>query len=665
MHFHPYWQPSQWWCKLPQIPHLEKNLRQLESCQNKDGGFGNKPGAPSYMECLFYALVILGLYDSTQRVYPGALDFILSRKNLDGGFCDEPGRKSSLYNTFFALISLNMIDALSFVDRERTIRYIISLKQKNGGFIRSRGEKSDIVHSFWGILSLEILNALDEIDSESLLKFVYKCKHPSGAFSSVPNGSPYVDYTFQALAILYSFNKLDKLSTQDKNKIINFLCACQKENGRFGECPSATSSLSSTLWAVSSLNILQATDTIEIKQLIDFIAKPYQTIWHIFCSTISLIYLIPQEIVVAPRISDLEIIKMEKKNKKYFFHLRNISELNVSCSTPPAKLIERSSLKRLVSSMIKLKKLIEEVKNKKIPPFEIDFSSYLKEIGIIIYHMLPEPTRLNYSNLRRVFLTFGIDESLAFAPWELLYDGQSFACLKHAVSRYITYRTPKNISTTRYLKDRLDMLIIGTTAPSGAAEECEKLYGFLNENSILNITLLVGKNANKPNIKMILESKGCDILHLSGHIEHMKKKVHWSMGMPLDDDNFLTPYELVKWMGNKRCSLVFVNSCRSAEQLFLENFNKPYFQFYSFCQAFTSKGIPFVGSYFPLYDISAMNFVISFYSILFHGYPLAEALRSARESSYISNEGRGLAWASYLLYGNPLSRITKFGLTSS
>lgn len=662
MRFHPYWKPPQWWWKLPSIPHLETHLNILESCQNPDGGFGNRPGSVSYMECLFYALVVLGLFGSTKRVYQGALDFISCRQNLDGGFGDEPGRESGLYDAYYALIALNMIDCLQIADRDKTLSYLIPLQKKDGGFNNPDVDESDLVHTFWGMVCLDTLQGVEWVNFSSLITFVEDCHNSrTGGFGSMPGELAYTEYTLEALAILRMCDRLDQADI-DWNKTIDFLSRCQNEDGRFGERPGAPSSMAATLWAISGLNILNALEVVDVRKLTRYLtSRTFDTTWRIFCSIVTLIYIMPQEIVTAPRITNVEALALQRGANKYYINLQNISEFQATRSAPVQIIARQSNLDKIISEMDELELLIDRVRAHRIRPSHIDFYSHLKQIGRSLFDfLLPDMSiREEYCSLDRSFLCLGVDESLAFAPFELLYDGTSFACLKHALSRYSISRSAKPIKHIVPIKNNIRVLTICGFGSRWALEECDRLALILGKNPFIQFDYLSDREATRSRIENLLSTKRYDVIQFSGHGVYNEDSP-LKAGVELVD-GLLTAEIFLELLAKQMPVFLFINACESARSR-QKKAAGLYRQHHGFYWPFISEGVPFIGSLFPLFGKSAADFATTFYHYLVAGYPLAEALRLARNSIYIASEGQDFTWASYTFYGNPLLRFTKFGL---
>lgn len=99
-----------------EISDKDKLVLWLKSCQDKDGGFKHQPEPLLarktdiiYTWAGIRALQILGYKPENIK---SCIDFILSLQNKDGGFGNKPGLASTPMSTFYAIDALNYLNAL-------------------------------------------------------------------------------------------------------------------------------------------------------------------------------------------------------------------------------------------------------------------------------------------------------------------------------------------------------------------------------------------------------------------------------------------------------------------------------------------------------------------------------------------------------------------------
>lgn len=96
------------------IPDTEKIIRWIRSCQTKEGGFRWSPDNPSQsnMADVWYTCIALETLKALgeQPENSGTcIEWLNSLQNSDGGFGDRPGWKSRLYSTYHALQALEIL----------------------------------------------------------------------------------------------------------------------------------------------------------------------------------------------------------------------------------------------------------------------------------------------------------------------------------------------------------------------------------------------------------------------------------------------------------------------------------------------------------------------------------------------------------------------------
>lgn len=99
------------------IPNNETLVKFIQSCQNPDGGFGNRPdglGSSSDVYYTFAAIETLGIFDEKPVDVNGVIRWLNRLQNYDGGFGDKPQWNSRLYSTYYAIHSLIMLNGTIF-----------------------------------------------------------------------------------------------------------------------------------------------------------------------------------------------------------------------------------------------------------------------------------------------------------------------------------------------------------------------------------------------------------------------------------------------------------------------------------------------------------------------------------------------------------------------
>jgi CHAT domain-containing protein len=126
----------------------------------------------------------------------------------------------------------------------------------------------------------------------------------------------------------------------------------------------------------------------------------------------------------------------------------------------------------------------------------------------------------------------GLDERLLGIPWELLYDGSDFLCLKHAVGRFVNTSRWAPLPASRpdpFSSDRLSVLLISVPRPQargtrrydplpGVEAETKSLAQILTGHEAVELVTLIGKEATYDNVyKAIRDERRFHVVHFGGH----------------------------------------------------------------------------------------------------------------------------------------------------
>lgn len=112
-------------------PVLNKKecIQWIQSCQTSDGGFKWNPKAKSYgnQADVWYtwaAIKALKALDAEPKNLEKCIEWLNSLQNYDGGFGDRPEWNSRLYSTFYAIQSLDILtgDAIKAITKKRNIK---------------------------------------------------------------------------------------------------------------------------------------------------------------------------------------------------------------------------------------------------------------------------------------------------------------------------------------------------------------------------------------------------------------------------------------------------------------------------------------------------------------------------------------------------------------
>lgn len=283
-----------------------------------------------------------------------------------------------------------------------------------------------------------------------------------------------------------------------------------------------------------------------------------------------------------------------------------------------------------------------------------DYADNLKKTGQVLWdHLFTRPVknRLKTTVIRDLVLS--MDEELIHIPWELLYDGNDFLCLKFNLGRLV--RTKDEIRQPQYrgLAATPKMLILANPTNDLKSAYLEGVYIknqfdrkrneiSINFKSTFIDTLYVKKNL-----------RDYDIVHFAGHCEYDPNDSK-NTGWLLSDGRFTTTDILALGESLSLPSLIFSNACHSAKAV-TELTNTDYKEKnYSLASAFLFSGVRhYIGTIWKIEDPVSLVFAREFYSQLIKGNSVGECVRISRLKLIKEYGITAISWAGYLLYGNP------------
>lgn len=313
---------------------------------------------------------------------------------------------------------------------------------------------------------------------------------------------------------------------------------------------------------------------------------------------------------------------------------------------------------QLSFSSIHAQKLCQEVVtilNKADKKNILDSSSMhnLKKTGQLLWeHLFTKSIKNKLKSAVNRDLVLSLDEELISIPWELLYDGEDFLCLKFNLGRVVRSREQSSLKQYRSAGENVKMLILADPTndlKSAYLEGIEIKNQFQRKRREIKIdfkglridTLYVKKNL-----------RDYDIVHFAGHCEYDKNDFTRN-GWLLSDGRFTTEDILALGESLSLPSLVFSNACYSAEVkpglMDIDYQTKTY----SLASAFLFSGVRhYIGTIRKVEDPISLVFAKEFYTRLINGNSLGECMRQSRLKLFKEYGDNTVAWASYLLYGD-------------
>ena len=262
-------------------------------------------------------------------------------------------------------------------------------------------------------------------------------------------------------------------------------------------------------------------------------------------------------------------------------------------------------------------------------------------------------------------------------PWELLHTGRDFLCRQYSMGR--TIMKPdfphRSLSPVRGIgKKRMLILgdpldgVVGKSLPE-AREEIEWLVRSIERSNVadlIDLDVLVGREVTPERLSTLLP-RSYDVIHYSGHAGYSKdrKEAFLLLNDGRGKGIRMGANEIYNLVAGS--PIIFMNACETGVED--EETVCPHLGEFSvtpsiegLASAFASAGAKaYIGTLWPVFDDPAKAVAHGFYERVFSGETVGTALQLARIET--SGPSKPLTWASYVLFGQPDSRLDLEELT--
>jgi len=278
----------------------------------------------------------------------------------------------------------------------------------------------------------------------------------------------------------------------------------------------------------------------------------------------------------------------------------------------------------------------------------------LEEIGQSLYdQLLPREAKEKLQQSQAENLLLRMDDQLVQIPWELLYNGAEFLCLRYNIGRIVSTRQKVNEAQTRKVAYPLKMLILAD--PRGDLPESAR-EGTLLRGELDHYPDMVSVNVKSSRIDrnyILSRIRDYDLIHYAGHADYDSKNPAESGWLIADGK--LKAEEISNLTGKKPMpALVLANGCQSGQTdawTINENYEN---EIFGLANAFLVSGVQhYIGTFWEILDEPGREFAVAFYKELLDGASVGEAVRVARKHLIDKYGEETIVWASYMLYGDP------------
>jgi tetratricopeptide (TPR) repeat protein len=278
----------------------------------------------------------------------------------------------------------------------------------------------------------------------------------------------------------------------------------------------------------------------------------------------------------------------------------------------------------------------------------------LKKAGEVLWdQLLTKSVKDKIRSCAGADLMLSLDEELINIPWELLYDGEDFLCLKLNVGRILRTKQLEPSPQYRSAGSRLKMLILSD--PTADLQSAYK-EGLAIRNTLDSRRSQLSIDFKSTKIDTLYVKKNLgdyDIVHYAGHCEYDRQDPENS-GWILSDARLTCRDIMTMGESFSMPSLMFSNSCQSAlasEPVLCPDYQE---KTYGIASSFLFSGVRhYIGATQRIEDPVSLVYAKEFYKILRRGRSIGESVRVSRMRLVREYGLNALYWASYLLYGDP------------
>ena len=278
----------------------------------------------------------------------------------------------------------------------------------------------------------------------------------------------------------------------------------------------------------------------------------------------------------------------------------------------------------------------------------------LQQAGQSLYdQLLSREAKEKLEQSQAGHLVLRIDDQLVQIPWELLYDGKEFLCLRFNMGRIVSTRQRVREGKARKIAHPLRMLVLAD--PRGDLPQSAR-EGILLRDELDRYSDLITVNLKSSRIDrnyILSRIRDYDIVHYAGHADYDTQSPEDS-GWLLADGK-LKAVEIKNLSGRKPMpALVFANGCQSGQTeawSIEENYEE---RIFGLANAFLVSGVQhYIGTFWEILDEPGREFALAFYQELLAGATIGEAVKEARKHLINKYGEETIVWASYMLYGDP------------
>uniref|UniRef100_A0A0B7B5S7 Geranylgeranyl transferase type-2 subunit beta n=1 Tax=Arion vulgaris TaxID=1028688 RepID=A0A0B7B5S7_9EUPU len=240
-----------------QLECMDKSevIEFIQKCQHECGGFSCSVGHDPHLLSTLSAIQILTLYDALDSVNTdAAVKWVKSLQQTDGCFFGDKWGEVDTRFSFVAVACLALLNGLHEVDLDKAVDFVVSCMNFDGAFGCRPGSESHSGQVYCCVALLSICGRLHHVNADQLGWWLCERQLPSGGLNGRPEKLPDVCYSWWVLASLKIIGRLHWI---DKEKLVQFILACQdEETGGFADRPGDMVDPFHTLFGLAGLSLM-------------------------------------------------------------------------------------------------------------------------------------------------------------------------------------------------------------------------------------------------------------------------------------------------------------------------------------------------------------------------------------------------------------------------
>ncbi|MDP2905268.1 MAG: tetratricopeptide repeat protein [Candidatus Omnitrophota bacterium] len=339
----------------------------------------------------------------------------------------------------------------------------------------------------------------------------------------------------------------------------------------------------------------------------------------------------------------LEIVSRDNGLSMSLFEQEAVSSTLRHYSLRPVSFTEINELCEEISSVLNCARKPQES--------QADPVKALMKAGQLLWgQLLTRQVSLKLKSSQLTGLILSLDEELTHIPWELLCDGTNFLCLNFNLGRTVRTKKEAPAMDFRSPAPALKMLILANPTDDLKSAYLEGVNIKNQFDRRCPNVRIEFKSTSIDRLYVLKNIRDYDIVHFAGHCEYAPEDTQ-AGGWVLSDGRLSTGDIMVMGASFSFPSLVFSNACHSAAS----PVNQDYQAINSSLScAFLFSGVRhYIGTTRRIEDPVSHVFAREFYSQLITGKSTGECLRQGRLKLIKEYGIQNIAWAGYLLYGDP------------